>query len=107
MAISPSCSRSGLISRERETRPETCIGLPGPTPCCLPPEPKDPLAPSEKCGVIYKIKCEECGEVYVGETERSLGEMTSEHQKSLQQKDCKSALSQHQPRAIPYVNKMN
>ncbi|KAI8520032.1 hypothetical protein Bbelb_032890 [Branchiostoma belcheri] len=24
MAISPSCSRSGLISRERETRPETC-----------------------------------------------------------------------------------
>ncbi|KAI8509383.1 hypothetical protein Bbelb_132310 [Branchiostoma belcheri] len=27
MAISPSCSRSGLISRERETRPETCIGL--------------------------------------------------------------------------------
>ncbi|KAI8485835.1 hypothetical protein Bbelb_363870 [Branchiostoma belcheri] len=32
MAISPSCSRSGLISRERETRPETCIGLSGPTP---------------------------------------------------------------------------
>ncbi|KAI8478925.1 hypothetical protein Bbelb_433370 [Branchiostoma belcheri] len=27
MVISPSCSRSGLISRERETRPETCIGL--------------------------------------------------------------------------------
>ncbi|KAI8498218.1 hypothetical protein Bbelb_241620 [Branchiostoma belcheri] len=25
MAISPSCSRSGLISRECETRPETCI----------------------------------------------------------------------------------
>ncbi|KAI8512843.1 hypothetical protein Bbelb_094820 [Branchiostoma belcheri] len=32
MAISPSCSRSGLISRECETRPETCIGLSGPTP---------------------------------------------------------------------------
>ncbi|KAI8497326.1 hypothetical protein Bbelb_246320, partial [Branchiostoma belcheri] len=27
-----------LVSRERETRPETCIGLLGPTPCCLPPE---------------------------------------------------------------------
>ncbi|KAI8482491.1 Titin-like [Branchiostoma belcheri] len=61
--------------------------------------PKDPLAPGEKCGVIYKIKCEECGEVYVGETERSLGERTSEHQKSLHQKDCKSALSQHQLQA--------
>ncbi|KAI8514597.1 neuregulin binding [Branchiostoma belcheri] len=28
----------GLISRERETRPETCIGLSGPTPRCLPPK---------------------------------------------------------------------
>ncbi|KAI8522109.1 hypothetical protein Bbelb_018630 [Branchiostoma belcheri] len=37
MAISPSCSRSGLISRERETRPETCIGLSGTTPRRLPP----------------------------------------------------------------------
>ncbi|XP_019613587.1 PREDICTED: adhesion G-protein coupled receptor G7-like [Branchiostoma belcheri] len=27
--------------------------------------PNDPLAPSEKCGVIYKIKFEECGEVYI------------------------------------------
>ena len=57
--------------------------------------PKDPLLPSEKCGVIYKIACEQCGESYVGETERSLGERTSEHQKSIDNKDCKSALSQH------------
>ncbi|KAI8511056.1 hypothetical protein Bbelb_119720, partial [Branchiostoma belcheri] len=28
----------GLISRERETRPETCIGLLGPTPRRLPPD---------------------------------------------------------------------
>ncbi|KAI8490322.1 positive regulation of interleukin-4-mediated signaling pathway [Branchiostoma belcheri] len=27
-----------ILFRERETRPVTCIGLPGPTPCCLPPE---------------------------------------------------------------------
>ena len=50
----------------------------------------------EKCGVIYKVWCEECGEVYVGGSERSLGERTLEHQKSLDRGDCKSALSQHQ-----------
>ena len=34
--------------------------------------------------------------MYVGETERSLGERTLENQKSLDRGDCKSALSQHQ-----------
>ena len=34
--------------------------------------------------------------MYVGETERSLGERTLEHQKFLDWGDCKSALSQHQ-----------
>ncbi|KAI8519343.1 RNA-binding motif protein, X-linked 2 [Branchiostoma belcheri] len=36
------------------------------------------------------------GETYVGETERSLGERSGEHQKSIDRKDYKSALSQHQ-----------
>ncbi|XP_078698375.1 uncharacterized protein LOC144925943 [Branchiostoma floridae x Branchiostoma belcheri] len=58
--------------------------------------PKDPLDPSEKFGVIYKFVCEHCGETYVGETERSLGERSGEHQKSIDRKDYKSALSQHQ-----------
>ncbi|KAI8483135.1 hypothetical protein Bbelb_391540 [Branchiostoma belcheri] len=31
-------AHGGLISRERETSRETCIGLSGPTPRCLPPE---------------------------------------------------------------------
>ena len=59
-------------------------------------KPKDSLDNKEKCGVIYKVGCEECGKVYVGETERSLGERTLEHQKSLDRGDCKSALSQIQ-----------
>ena len=53
-----------------------------------------PLLPGEKCGVIYKFACEQCGDVYVGETERSLGERTVEHQKSIDRQDYKSALSQ-------------
>ena len=34
--------------------------------------------------------------MYVGETERSLGERTQEHDKSVKEGDSKSALSQHQ-----------
>ena len=58
-------------------------------------KPKDPLEKKEKCGVIYKSECSECGEVYIGETERSLGERAEEHETSLRLRDMKSALSQH------------
>ena len=37
-----------------------------------------------------------CGELYVGETVRSLGERTQEHNKFVKKGDSKSALSQHQ-----------
>ena len=58
--------------------------------------PKDPLDPQEQCGVVYKCQCEICGETYVGETGRSLGERINEHQKSVDKGDMSSALSQHQ-----------
>ena len=45
--------------------------------------PKDPLDMEKKCSVIYEIKCEECGELYLGEMERSLIERTQEHDKSV------------------------
>ena len=61
-------------------------------------KPKDPLTPEEKCGTIYKIQCPVCGEYYVGESERSLGERCSEHTKSIEKENSKSALSQHQER---------
>ena len=39
---------------------------------------KDPLDPEEKCGVVYECKYEECGQLYMRETEKSVGEsMTS------------------------------
>ena len=58
--------------------------------------PKDPLDPEDKCGVIYESKFDECGQLYVGEMERSLGERTQEHDKSVKEGDSKSPLSQHQ-----------
>ena len=45
--------------------------------------PTDPLDMCEQCRVIYEIRCEVCGELYVGETGRSLGERVEEHAKSL------------------------
>ena len=58
--------------------------------------PKDPFTNEEKCGVIYKTECGVCQSIYIGETERSLGERFIEHQKSVDANNCKSALSQHQ-----------
>ena len=66
--------------------------------------PKDPLDPPEQCGVIYQTDCDVCGEIYVGETGRSLGERTVEHQKSIDKQDMKSALSQHQEQTGHRVN---
>ena len=58
--------------------------------------PNDPLDPAEKCGVVYKCKCEACVQLYVGETERSLRERAQEHNKSVKEGDSKSGHSQHQ-----------
>ena len=69
--------------------------------------PKDPLDPPEQCGVIYQTDCDVCGEVYVGETGRSLGERTLEHVKSIEKQDMKSALSQHQEQTGHRVNNIN
>ena len=52
--------------------------------------PKDPLDTNEQCGVVYQCACEVCGESYVGETGRSLGERIAEHQKSVDKGDMSS-----------------
>ena len=49
--------------------------------------PKDPLDPGEKCCVIYECKCEEFGELYVEETERSQCERNQAHVKSVKEGD--------------------
>ena len=51
--------------------------------------PKDPLDIGEQCGVIYECACDVYGEVYVGETGRSLVERVEEHAKSIDRQDSK------------------
>ena len=44
--------------------------------------PKDALEPSKQNGVVYKIPCE-CGDVYIGETGRSMRERIMEHDRDI------------------------
>ena len=46
--------------------------------------------------MIYACECDVCGEVYVGETERSL--RTEEHAMSIEKGDPQSSLTLHQER---------
>ena len=55
----------------------------------------DPLDPENKCDMIYECKSEECGQLYVEETERSLCERTHGNDTSVKESDSKSALNQH------------
>ena len=58
--------------------------------------PKDPLDMKEQCQVIYEYECDVCREIYIGETEISLGQRAEEHAKLIDKRNSKSALSQHQ-----------
>ena len=53
----------------------------------------------EQCGVVYECECDNYGKRYIGETGRSLQERMDKQQKSLDKRDEKSALSQHQEKA--------
>ena len=50
---------------------------------------------SDKCSVIYKIKCNECNHVYIGETGKELYKRVSEHMLSVRRGDNLSAIYHH------------
>ena len=43
--------------------------------------PKDKVDKKKKAGVVYKIPCNQCEKVYIGETGRQLGTRVTEHRK--------------------------
>jgi len=45
--------------------------------------PKDRISDEEKPEVVYKIRCKNCEQVYVGETGRPLGARVNEHRKEV------------------------
>ena len=56
---------------------------------------KDMRPDSDKCGVIYKIKCNECNHVYIGETGKELYKRVSEHKLAVRRVDNLSAIYHH------------
>ena len=54
--------------------------------------PKDPIKKENQCGLIYHIKCQDCGKDYIGETGRNLGTRFKEH---TSRKGTNSAIKEH------------
>ena len=55
----------------------------------------DGKGPCDRQSVTYEIKCTECNNIYVGETSRSAYTRGKEHEKSLSNKEERSALWKH------------
>ena len=56
---------------------------------------KDPIPADETPNVIYKLPCQDCNEVYIGETGRSLKTRKKEHQDRIVHRDANSQVYQH------------
>ena len=57
---------------------------------------KDPVAPEEKAGVVYRVPCGDCPATYVGQTGRTLMHRLKEHKRALTTANSMtSALAEH------------
>ena len=53
------------------------------------------FVPEKKKGVVYEVPCQDCGEVYVGETGRTLKKRISEHKQAVKKGDRKNGIAVH------------
>ena len=58
-------------------------------------KPKDKIEKEASRGIVYKIKCKDCDNVYVGQTSRSLKTRMKEHAKAIATLDKNSLLAKH------------
>ena len=57
---------------------------------------KDQINHNEKSNLVYKVSCQNCAFVYIGQTKRDLKSRIKEHQRTIKfQRPEKSALCQH------------
>ena len=56
---------------------------------------KDPIPASENPNVVYKLPCEDCDKIYIGETGRSLQTRMKEHRDRIARRDNNSQVYQH------------
>ena len=58
----------------------------------------------KQTGVVYKIPCKECPEVYVGETKRTLKVRLSEHRQAVKRGDPKNGIAVHVQKTNHCIN---
>ena len=56
---------------------------------------KNRIPPEKMKGVIYEVQCNDCEEVYVGETGRTLKKRISEHKQTVKRYDQKNGIAVH------------
>ena len=58
--------------------------------------PKDPIPMDQRSGVVYEIPCDDCEQVYVGQTDRSFACRLKEHRRAFKSiDDMRSAVAEH------------
>ena len=60
--------------------------------------PKDQQKKEDTRGTVYKIECNDCAAVYIGQTSRALKTRTKEHSKAAGSFDKNPQLDQHSPK---------
>ena len=55
--------------------------------------PKDPIPPDSRKGVVYKIRCKDCSQSYIGQTGRTLSCCLKEHKRAVSQSDSNASAS--------------
>ena len=56
---------------------------------------KNPVPAEKKKGVVYEIPCQDCTQVYVGETGRTLKKRMSEHKQAVKRFDENNGIAVH------------
>ena len=59
---------------------------------------KDRDDPLNRPGAVYKIACNDCDSIYIGETGRNLKTRLKEHQRATKKNDCNNHIAQHHQR---------
>ena len=56
---------------------------------------KDPIPLNSKPNVVYQLNCNECNNVYIGETKKQLKERTNQHIDAIRKKSNLSLIFKH------------
>ena len=56
---------------------------------------KDKDKPEDRQGAVYKIKCCDCQDTYIGETNRNLSTRLTEHKRATRNGDVNSHIAEH------------